>query len=77
VADGEDDGFAYMPEPGGTLVLADLTPDGTLTPITLIGGRFRTLTPGYCSVYGCTSPARHMIDGWPVCQQCRQDLANP
>lgn len=64
-----------MPGPDGNYVLADLMPDGQLVPVTLIDGRFRSIAPGFCSVYGCTNPARHIAAGWPVCPQCRRDLA--
>jgi DNA-directed RNA polymerase subunit RPC12/RpoP len=72
---GDDDGLAYMLNEDGRYVLADLTPDGRLVPVQLVDQQFRTIAPGFCSVYGCISPARHVVNGWPVCAQCRRDLA--
>jgi hypothetical protein len=74
---GDDDGLAYMLNEDGRYVLADLTPDSRLIPVQLVDQRFRTIAPGFCSVYGCTSPARHIVKGWPVCEQCRWDLTEP
>jgi hypothetical protein len=71
----DDDGFAYMLDDAGTYVLADLTPDGRLVPVRLAEQRFRLIASGYCSVYGCTNGARHLVRGWPVCPDCRWDLA--
>jgi hypothetical protein len=73
--DQDDDGYAYIPSPDGKQVLADLTPDGRMIPVQLVDKHFRVIAPGYCSVYGCTGPARWMHDGWPVCDDCRLRLA--
>lgn len=71
----DDDGWAYIIDGAGKPVLADLTPDGHMIPVQLVDQRFRAIAPGFCSVYGCTNPARHLARGWPVCPQCRRDLA--
>jgi hypothetical protein len=73
--DDDDDGYAYILGADGKPVLADLAPDGHLTPVTLVDLRFRLLAPGCCSVYGCQEPARRIHDGWPVCNDCRIWLA--
>lgn len=70
-----DDGWAYIPDDAGRLVLADLTPDGHMLPIHLVDRRFRALVPGLCSVYGCLNPVQRMIRGWPVCLTCHRELA--
>jgi hypothetical protein len=70
----DDDGYAYMPDATGRLVLVDLTPEGVLVPVRLVDQRFRLIAPGCCSVYGCTDPARWPVDGWPVCPEHRREL---
>jgi hypothetical protein len=75
--DQDDDEGRYMPDATGRLVLADLTPDLRLIPVTLVDQRFRLAAPGQCSVYGCLGPARYDHDGWPVCPACRFDLSAP
>lgn len=71
-----DDGWAYIPDDAGRLVLADLTPDGHMIPVHLIDQRFRLLVPGLCSAYGCLNPVQRMIRGWPVCLTCQRELAD-
>lgn len=63
-----------MRGPDGTLVLADLDPDGRLVAVTLTHGTFRAIAPGVCWVYGCTRPARRTVNGFPVCPQCQHEL---
>jgi hypothetical protein len=73
--DQADDGYAYMRGPDGSCVLADLMPDGRLVPVILVDQLFRSIAPGYCSVYGCSEPARYLTRGWPVCPGCRHRFA--
>jgi hypothetical protein len=69
-----DDGRAYIRDDAGRYVLADLAADGRMIPVHLVDERFRVLTPGLCSVYGCHDPARRMVRGWPVCVTCDREL---